>query len=243
MNNLISFDGFDGKVRKTEDGRYSVFDVIQFCGKKNPRATWDRLCETYEEVVAKADSFKFPGRGQQGTPVANRENILYLLGLLPGAIGRAYREEAARVFLEYLDADPKLAVRIYEKASVVDRKWIKARQDGIDKRNSLTDTLQSHGVAGYQFAKCTDSLYTGLFNSTAVELREQRGLKPRSNVRDKMDSVELAAVALAEALADKKIDSENVFGFVPCRDACGDAGKKVRRVFEPTPLKEVHSND
>lgn len=40
-----------GYIRETEDGRYSVFDVISvIAGKKNPWETWKRLCERHSEI-------------------------------------------------------------------------------------------------------------------------------------------------------------------------------------------------
>lgn len=86
-----------GEIRVTSDSRFSVFDTIEVVGgKKNPRDAWDDLQLIHPEVVGKTDNFQFPGRGQRNTPVANTENIFYIIGLLPGAVGRAYREDAAR---------------------------------------------------------------------------------------------------------------------------------------------------
>lgn len=93
-----------GFIRETEDGRYSVYDTIEvLAGKKNPRDAWKSLYEQYPEVVGKIDNFQFPGAGQRPTPVANKQNILYIIGLLPGAVGKAYREDAAAAMLEKLE--------------------------------------------------------------------------------------------------------------------------------------------
>ncbi|MBW4512477.1 MAG: hypothetical protein KME64_39200 [Scytonematopsis contorta HA4267-MV1] len=93
-----------GSIRITGDNRYSVFDTIEvLAGKKNPRDAWKSLCESYSEVVGKTDNFQFPGFGQRLTPVADKESILYIIGLLPGAVGKAYREDAAKVMLEKLE--------------------------------------------------------------------------------------------------------------------------------------------
>lgn len=95
-----------GSIRLTEDGRYSVYDTIEvLADKKNPRETWKRLCKEYSEVVTKFDNFQFPGFGQRPTPVASKENILYIIGLLPGAVGKAYREDAAQAMLEKLEGN------------------------------------------------------------------------------------------------------------------------------------------
>ena len=108
MTNIIRFDDIsDSGIRITDDGRFSVLDVIKFCGKKNPDQVWsgdkrqNGLARKYIELPKKVEDFKFPGRGQQFTPVANRENILYIIGLLPGAMGRSYQEESAKVLRQF----------------------------------------------------------------------------------------------------------------------------------------------
>lgn len=79
-----------GYIRETEDGRYSVYDTIEvLADKKNPRETFKRLCDEYTEVVKKCDNLQFPGAGQRLTPVATKENILYIIGLLPGAFNNS----------------------------------------------------------------------------------------------------------------------------------------------------------
>lgn len=73
--NLISFEEIsDSEIRVTDDGRYSVYDLIRFCtGNKNPSQLWngdktDRktkqkgLVERFPEVIRKTDNFKFPER-------------------------------------------------------------------------------------------------------------------------------------------------------------------------------------
>ncbi|WP_414589500.1 hypothetical protein [Scytonema sp. PCC 10023] len=86
-----------GTIRTTEDNRFSIFDTIRVIGgKRNPHETWKRLCVEYSEVLTKCDNFQFPGAGQRPTPVADTEGIFYIIGLLPGSVGHAYREAAAR---------------------------------------------------------------------------------------------------------------------------------------------------
>lgn len=93
-----------GEIRVTPDGRYSIFDVVEVIGgKKNPRDAWKALTEQFPEAVEKSDSYKFPGRGQQFTLVADKASILYIIGLLPGAVGRSYREEAAKLMLAKIE--------------------------------------------------------------------------------------------------------------------------------------------
>lgn len=81
MTNLITFDGFqDSEIRVTEDGRYSVYDVIKFCGKKNPRDAWNRITERFPELAnnVQLHQFKGKGKGQRPTPVASLDIALWL---------------------------------------------------------------------------------------------------------------------------------------------------------------------
>ena len=74
-------------------------------GQKNPHQVWQRLAESNPEVVPKCENLRFPGRGQRETPVARtKEDAYYILGLLPGAVGRKYREQAAALFSRFLNA-------------------------------------------------------------------------------------------------------------------------------------------
>lgn len=93
-----------GEIRVTPDKRYSIFDVVEVVGgKKNPYETWKRLTDDYPEVLTKCEDFKFPGKGQRLTPVVTKEGLLYLIGLLPGAVGRTYREDAAKLMLSKIE--------------------------------------------------------------------------------------------------------------------------------------------
>lgn len=93
-----------GEIRVTPDERYSVFDVIEVIGgKSNPRKAWSDLKEQFPEVVTRCDNFKFDGQGQRPTPVTNKEGLLHIIGLLPGAVGRTYREGAAKLMLAKIE--------------------------------------------------------------------------------------------------------------------------------------------
>ncbi|MFZ9739571.1 MAG: hypothetical protein ACO3EZ_16350 [Prochlorotrichaceae cyanobacterium] len=234
MTNLIKFDGFDdSEIRITDDDRYSVLDLIKFCGQKNPRQVWKRLTERFSEVVTKCDSYKFPGKGQQETPVANRQNILYIIGLLPGAVGRAYREESAKVFLQYLEASPELAESVIDRATPEDLKRIQKRLAGKKIRVQFATELYDRGVTeGWQIASCTNEIYKPLLGGTAKEVRENRNLPVKSNIRDSMDSLELASVMFAEELATRDMKAKNAHGYPECKDITANAANKVRSVLD-----------
>ena len=91
MVNLANFTGdFEGMaIRVTEDGRFSVYDVLVafgVCGIKDCRNVFKRIGEKNPEVLTKVGDFRFSGQGQQDTPVATQsvcEEILILAGKHP----------------------------------------------------------------------------------------------------------------------------------------------------------------
>lgn len=92
-----------GKVRELNDA-VSVFDLVGVIGgKKNPHDAFGRLCKQYLEVLA------LPGPGQRKTPFVSRQDALYIIGLLPGIVGRTYREDAAKLYLAFIETPEKLA--------------------------------------------------------------------------------------------------------------------------------------
>lgn len=239
MTNIIRFDDFsNAEIRVTEDGRYSVFDLLKFCGKKNPSQVWNGdnrgngLIDRYPELIHKVENLQFPGAGQRETPVATRENLLYILGLLPGAFGRAYREDAARVFIQYLDASPELAESIIDRANEKSLQRIEARLKSKKIRLSFTSTLQDHGVVGWQFGACTNAIYTPILGGTMKQVKQSRGLTKKDNLRDTLDEFELSQVMFAESLAKRKIEKDDLQGYQQCESAAFESAKKVKKISE-----------
>lgn len=160
-------------IRRTPDSRCSVYDLIAVTGgQANPRDTWKTLVERHPEVVGKTDNFKFPGRGQRETPVTDREGWAYILGLLPGVMGRKYREPAANLVVRYLDGDIKLAAEVVDRnENQQDLEWLETRVRGKITRKRLTGIYKNRGVAGQGYGTCTNKLYIGLYGTTAKGLR------------------------------------------------------------------------
>ena len=109
----------DAKIRCTNDGRSSVYDLISAVGQqKNPHSTWKRLTAGHPEVLAKCENLKFPGPGQRETPVTDLRGWLYILALLPGAMGKKYREEAAQLVTRYMKGDQSLIDEIRDRQPI-----------------------------------------------------------------------------------------------------------------------------
>jgi hypothetical protein len=148
---LIRISELDASIRRTDDGRISVYDLIQACGNYKAggeRKAWLRLADQFPEVVAKCHTFKFPGRGQQNTPVTDREGALHIIGLLPGAVGRSYREAAAKLVVKYLDASPELAEDIISRSTTENVERIKKfAQAESSRRGLLMSSAQADNLA------------------------------------------------------------------------------------------------
>ena len=91
MTNLAVFAAdFEGEaIRVNEKGQFSVFDVLSVFvkptvrnGKQaediNPRQVYKSITERNPEVVQFCDNFKFSGKGQRDTPVADRRTIVMI---------------------------------------------------------------------------------------------------------------------------------------------------------------------
>ena len=108
----------------------------------------------------------------------------------------------AQVGAERLDEeiDPQKAIdrarETYRKKGFSEP-WIKARIQGIQIRNELTDEWKAHGVQGNQYAVLTDILHKGTFGLSVKEHKNLKGLK-KENLRDNMTSLESVLTSLAE---------------------------------------------
>lgn len=248
MSNLPVFAGeFDGTaIRVTEDGRFSVFDVLVAFGtadkKQNAKNVLDRLCSQYSEVSTFCSNFKFPGRGQRETPVATEEGIYQILMLCPGKRGAEFRGWAAQIVRERREeeSNPELAysrgraraIAAWKRQGKTDQE-IQSRIEGIEVRHSFTDVLKAHGVAQpWQYAKITNAIYEELYGQTAAELKQSMGLTKGESLRDKFPRSHGIANSLAEALSSEKIEDNNLQGFKQCHEATQDAAARVKRVFE-----------
>ena len=121
-------DSLPAKVRVNADGQVSIIDVVAIAcftddsgqltknAAPHARTYYGRLRKEFPEVDTVCVSFKFPGRGQQDTPVAGRNGMLRILQLLRGKRAAKFREQMAGLLERYLDADPALADDIVDRA-------------------------------------------------------------------------------------------------------------------------------
>ena len=81
----------------------SVIDVVQAItgmAKNNAGNYFDRVKTSHPEVSTNCRNYRFPGRGQGDTPVANVPGIIEIIMLLPGQqAARVRRQEAELNYL------------------------------------------------------------------------------------------------------------------------------------------------
>lgn len=187
-----------------------------------------------------------------GTYATSKVAIAYAEDLSPAFHSWALTAIEQRIEEE---ADPEKALsRGYERAV---RGWrrqgysdadIELLTQSVITRKDLTGTLADHGVeqgvpawtkdnpkAAYGIV--TNELYKPLLPGTAGDYRKKHNLPKKANVRAHLTEqgqlTKRAAIMLAETMARETIKDEERYGFNQCKDACGQAGKKVARVFEP----------
>jgi hypothetical protein len=162
------------KVRVNQHGQASVIDMIMcvcFTGndeKLMPNASnaarvyYQRLRTDNAEVATICCGFKFPGRGQQVTPVAGRNGMIRIIQLLRSKRAAKFRESLAGLMEKYLDADMGLAEDIIDRA-------VDARLTDIERRERQKQEQQQPAVdAEHHRLKSRDST-----KSLGAELKTQ----------------------------------------------------------------------
>lgn len=228
-----------GEIRITAEGQPSVFDMIKVLGgQKNPRQAWERLIESHPEVVTKTDNLRFPGPGQRDTPVAKtKEDAYYILGLLPGAVGRKYREQAAQLFSRFLDDPASVASAAVERMSDVERDRLEARLKGKRTRFHFTNVLKEHGVVQVGYANCTNAIYVKILGATARQLKVHIAEKTKMSVqhvnpRDHFSVQQLGDVETAERIAAGQLRRQSVAGNAGVERVVMRSAEYTRRLLD-----------
>ena len=168
------------------------------------------------------------GRGNEGTfahPI--------LAAAYAGYLSPKLEIETREIWLRYRSGDPSLADEILQRATPEGNEWAGTRALGRAKRLEFTAVLQAHGVAGSGYGRCTNAVYTGLFDATADQLKAAKGVTTKSgSVRDKMDTDELVSVMFAESLSKKRIQDEDAYGTPQCVRATERSTQFVRQAIE-----------
>lgn len=216
-----------GDIRITEGGDVSVFDLVRLCSESKsrqyPHYTWKRLAESFPEVLSKTRHCKFPGRRQRETPVISKEDALYLLGLLPGAMGKSYREAAAKLVLAYLESPAELAsaaIKRIEDPQQLKETASEAYAKYINKYHPLMGEIKKRGGIGpttYQHAN-TVNTKTCMGKEPNLIKAERGGL----TARDKATDIELTRLAVLQDLEVGNIKQKDSQGHTELSSAINE---------------------
>ena len=201
---------------------YSIYDLIRVCGHKNPRDAWKRLCDKYPEVVAYSDNLKFPGSGQRETPVTDKSGLLYILGLLPGNIGKEYRQEVTNTIYQLLEVPEELAYDITSNAKsnkqlnqIVD-KVLEAREHYLDSYHSFNSVIANAG--GKNAVIVVNGLNTtGIRGKTPAEIRLETGKASGRADLSYDETIKLACVQLYQILKLQKTQAISFEAIQDCK--------------------------
>jgi hypothetical protein len=235
MNNLTKIEVVivipelnGAKIRKTEDGRFSVFDLIRIAGgQKAPHKAWERLKESYPELLTKCQNFKFEGKGQRLTPVATLENSLYILGLLPGECGKSYREKAANLVRRYIEGDADLGMEMIIRDHNKERVERAKRRIDVTEINKQVQKMASE--QGVHHGQVHNTRYLGLYGKNASQLRSDCGAGEKETPLNYMSSRDLQLNNLSNCAAIEAGDVGRV----------GLAAQLFRNAFEQASGKSL----
>lgn len=221
MTPSFSFtDTPDGhKIRRSPDGKLSVFDLLKAAGAKNPRDLFTRLSKVYPDTVAKCDSVKLQRedgkKANLPTPVCDEAVWRRIMTVLPGVMGAQYREAANTLVDLFFAADITVAESIVTRnKNPKDHERLQARMDGIKVRNKFTGTIAKHGGGGGRdgaYAQTSIATCKGVTGHSPSSLCAQRGLA-RGKTRDGFTTEELVRTAYIEQISTVAMDANNVQG-------------------------------
>lgn len=103
----------DARIRTTPDSppKASLIDVIGIVTGKNADYAAQilrNIISRNPEVSEGITDFKFPGRGQRDTPVADARTLWSVICLLPGQAAAVFRQKSGDVMVRYLGGDETL---------------------------------------------------------------------------------------------------------------------------------------
>ena len=190
---------------------FSVIDVIAvLTDSVDARKYWNklkqRLVEEGNETVTNCHQLKMTASDgkQRLTDVADIEQLLRLIQSIPSKKAEPLKRWLAEIGSQRIDQmiDPELtfqmAVEDYRRQGYSE-KWIENRLKSIRTRKELTDEWERSGVHEKKdFAVLTNILTKAWSGMTTGEYKQFKGLT-KENLRDNMNTLELALNTLAEA--------------------------------------------
>ena len=241
---LVSLQ-FEGEsVRQDRDGRFSLNDLHRMAGGDPSRAPfrWVQFDGT-RALVSVVQDQQDSNSAQSAiwkVMVSRRGNMGGTWAVMSLALAYAsylspeFRAACLKVVEERIEEEqnPELGIaRAQERAVKAwtrtgkTSSWIGVRIEGISTRNEFTAICAKRGAK--DFRALTNAIYLGIYNDNAKALREKHELKTGANIRDAMGETALIMVRLAENLAGKKAEGENLYGDTELSKAAHHCARSV----------------
>lgn len=241
---IVSLEFQGEKVRQDREGRFNLNDLHRMSEVDKGKAPkeWAKLDTTKALVEVLQDREDSTGGKSPSLEVfKTREGrhggtwaVLSLALAYAGYLSPEFRAACLKVVEERIEEDqnPELGItRAQERAvkswsrSGKTSSWIGVRIEGISTRNEFTAICAKRG--GKDFRSITNAIYLGIYNKSAKALREKHELRTGANIRDAMGETALIMVRLAENLAGKKAEGENLYGDAALSQAAHHCAKSV----------------
>ncbi len=222
------------KIRKTEDGLYSVFDAIRFIAQKdNQRLVWKRLAEQYPDIVTNVTVFTFPGSKGKATPVANKSTIIEVISLLPGKIGGETRRSAIELLLKYIEAPEDLAkaaiARITDTDKLRDVHEMAFRKYITHYHPLMGEIKKRDGVSPITYQHVNTLNTRACMGAEPSIIKAQRGGK---TAREKATSEELSRLAVLQEMQCCGLKKENASGHTEISNVVQLAANEFQALLE-----------
>ena len=232
MNELVLNDTV---IKTNKNGLVCLTDIFKLSGenKHHSPGKWlsypsaKKFIKKVSERVFLSEDKVVISRGSSGTYAHPQVALAYAKYLSDDL-----HFQVNEIFIRYKLCDMTLLAEMYDNASEENKEWAIERIKNIDIRSNLTDTYKEHGVNGFGYANCTNECYKGLFGKTAKQLRRDKQLLQKTNLRNSMDKYELNAISFAEFGTQVKIKREDMYGNRECANATAIASTKVRKLLE-----------
>ena len=221
MNELTSTFG-KVRITKIDNVDYgSVYDALVFLGmsKNTAKTFFHRLKKDMPQVVTKCNYFKFEGRGQRETPVADLQTLMQICGKTRE--GHKIDDLAYKTLSNLLTDPSKLvdqAEAIHGQNAVTQ---IEDRAKYLTSIHGLNDELKNH---------ITDEKRAGMMYGTVHKHNNRVTGLPDKKGRDCMNDEQqtmLTAIQAIQKLKLNKSDSINWNAVNECKNTANDVKKMI----------------
>ncbi len=246
------------QIRKTAEDppRVSVYDVLQVvtgCSAPNCCNVFSRVSEAFPEVLTNCTNFKFSGRGQRETPVADARTIAEIIMVLPGRAAAQVRRAAADVMVRYLGGDLSLVEEIAANrlrqedmdddeparlfGQTVESEAVKRKREEVTllELDSQAKRIRAQAAADVERIRVQGAIDVA---SGTLEALNKLGL-PVSD-RDKMLCKDMITTA---AFTQKQLEDRGEEADICLQQFCASRGKKGFEVVLGRKAKKLYLED